>query len=118
MSQLFQSVSSFFSGGDQLPWCSRDVVAEPRKIYLVLEYYKGGDLSMFIQRRQGGFPKSTAVHFMQQLAAGLKVLRENQIIHKRSKATGLVVVVVVLALQIVALEALQIVVVPDVVVQL
>ncbi|KAI3772645.1 hypothetical protein L6452_03835 [Arctium lappa] len=27
MSQLFQSVSSFFSGGDQLPWCSRDVVA-------------------------------------------------------------------------------------------
>ncbi|KVH89732.1 Protein kinase, catalytic domain-containing protein, partial [Cynara cardunculus var. scolymus] len=62
---------------------------EPGKIHLVLEYCKGGDLSMFIQRRQGRIPKSTAVHFMQQLAAGLKVLRENQIIHRDLKPQAL-----------------------------
>ncbi|KAL8191738.1 hypothetical protein R6Q57_028469 [Mikania cordata] len=27
MSQFFESVTSFFSGGDQLPWCSRDIIA-------------------------------------------------------------------------------------------
>ncbi|KAJ9548077.1 hypothetical protein OSB04_020620 [Centaurea solstitialis] len=27
MSHFFQSVTSIFSGGDQLPWCSRDVIA-------------------------------------------------------------------------------------------
>ncbi|KAI7750011.1 hypothetical protein M8C21_021229, partial [Ambrosia artemisiifolia] len=58
---------------------------EPGKIHLVLEYCKGGDLSMFIQRRQGRISKSTSAHFMQQLAAGLKVLRDNQIIHRDLK---------------------------------
>ncbi|XP_076958154.1 mitochondrial fission 1 protein A-like [Bidens hawaiensis] len=27
MNQILESVSSFFSGGDQLPWCSRDIIA-------------------------------------------------------------------------------------------
>ncbi|KAI3694518.1 hypothetical protein L1987_77485 [Smallanthus sonchifolius] len=27
MNQFFESVNSFFSGGDQLPWCSRDIIA-------------------------------------------------------------------------------------------
>nr|XP_043621422.1 mitochondrial fission 1 protein A-like [Erigeron canadensis] len=27
MNQFLDSVTSFFSGGDQLPWCSRDVIA-------------------------------------------------------------------------------------------
>ncbi|XP_024965466.1 serine/threonine-protein kinase ATG1c-like isoform X2 [Cynara cardunculus var. scolymus] len=66
-----------------------EMIKEPGKIHLVLEYCKGGDLSMFIQRRQGRIPKSTAVHFMQQLAAGLKVLRENQIIHRDLKPQNL-----------------------------
>ncbi|KAD3068378.1 hypothetical protein R6Q59_017773 [Mikania micrantha] len=66
-----------------------DMIKEPGKIHLVLEYCKGGDLSMFIQRRQGRIPKSTSVHFMQQLAAGLKVLRENQIIHRDLKPQNL-----------------------------
>ncbi|GJV76914.1 protein kinase, ATP binding site-containing protein [Tanacetum coccineum] len=62
---------------------------EPGKIHLVLEYCRGGDLSMFIQRRQGRIPKATSVHFMQQLAAGLKVLRDNQIIHRDLKPQNL-----------------------------
>lgn len=33
---------------------------------MVLEYCKGGDLSMFIQRH-GKIPDATAKHFMQQL---------------------------------------------------
>ncbi|KAJ8760117.1 hypothetical protein K2173_010973 [Erythroxylum novogranatense] len=26
ISQFFESVSSFFSGGDQIPWCDRDII--------------------------------------------------------------------------------------------
>lgn len=66
-----------------------DMIKEPGKIHLVLEYCKGGDLSMFIQRRQGRIPKSTTLHLMQQLAAGLKVLRDNQIIHRDLKPQNL-----------------------------
>ncbi|XP_076955330.1 serine/threonine-protein kinase ATG1c-like isoform X2 [Bidens hawaiensis] len=66
-----------------------EMIKEPGKIHLVLEYCKGGDLSMFIQRRQGRISKSTSVHFMQQLAAGLKVLRDNQIIHRDLKPQNL-----------------------------
>ncbi|XP_076932916.1 serine/threonine-protein kinase ATG1c-like isoform X2 [Bidens hawaiensis] len=66
-----------------------DMIKEPGKIHLVLEYCKGGDLSVFIQRRRGRVPKSTSAHFMQQLAAGLKVLRDNQIIHRDLKPQNL-----------------------------
>ncbi|KAK1408511.1 hypothetical protein QVD17_40348 [Tagetes erecta] len=66
-----------------------DMIKEPGKIHLVLEYCKGGDLSMFIQRRQGRIPKSTSVHFMQQLASGLKVLHDNRIIHRDLKPQNL-----------------------------
>ncbi|KAL7590214.1 hypothetical protein Lser_V15G38742 [Lactuca serriola] len=66
-----------------------EMIKEPGKIHLVLEYCKGGDLSMFIQRRQGRIPKSTSLHLMQQLAAGLKVLRDNQIIHRDLKPQNL-----------------------------
>ncbi|KAL8208501.1 hypothetical protein R6Q57_007913 [Mikania cordata] len=66
-----------------------DMIKEPGKIHLVLEYCKGGDLSMFIQRCQGRISKSTSVHLMQQLAAGLKVLRDNQIIHRDLKPQNL-----------------------------
>lgn len=27
MNQFLESVNSFLSGGDQLPWCSRDIIA-------------------------------------------------------------------------------------------
>ncbi|KAL0316350.1 UNVERIFIED_CONTAM: Serine/threonine-protein kinase ATG1c [Sesamum radiatum] len=66
-----------------------DMIEEPGKIYIVLEYCKGGDLSMYIQQRQGKIPEATAKHFMQQLAEGLKVLRENNLIHRDLKPQNL-----------------------------
>ena len=42
-------------------------IQEPGKIHIVLEYCKGGDLSMFINRRQEKIPEATAKHFMLQL---------------------------------------------------
>ncbi|VVB05599.1 unnamed protein product [Arabis nemorensis] len=65
-----------------------DMIEAPGKINLVLEYCKGGDLSMFIQRH-GRIPDATAKHFMQQLAAGLQVLRDNNIIHRDLKPQNL-----------------------------
>lgn len=66
-----------------------DMIKEPGKIHLVLEYCKGGDLSMFILKRQGRIPEATAKHFMQQLASGLKILRENNVIHRDLKPQNL-----------------------------
>ncbi|XP_048500515.1 serine/threonine-protein kinase ATG1c isoform X2 [Beta vulgaris subsp. vulgaris] len=60
----------------------------PGKIHIVLEYCSGGDLFMHIQRH-GRVPVATAKLFMRQLAAGLKVLRENNIIHRDLKPQNL-----------------------------
>ncbi|KAL3640670.1 hypothetical protein CASFOL_015638 [Castilleja foliolosa] len=66
-----------------------DMIEESGKIYIILEYCKGGDLSIFIQQRQGRIAEETAKHFMQQLAEGLKVLRENNLIHRDLKPQNL-----------------------------
>ncbi|KAL9150469.1 hypothetical protein ABFS82_12G169800 [Erythranthe guttata] len=66
-----------------------DMIEESGKIYIVLEYCKGGDLSMYIQQRHGKVSEATAKHFMQQLAEGLKVLRENNLIHRDLKPQNL-----------------------------
>ncbi|KAI3447719.1 hypothetical protein Pfo_004384 [Paulownia fortunei] len=66
-----------------------DMIEESGKIYIVLEYCKGGDLSMYIQKRQGKIPEANAKHFMHQLAEGLKVLRENNLIHRDLKPQNL-----------------------------
>ncbi|KAM3217197.1 hypothetical protein T459_23017 [Capsicum annuum] len=66
-----------------------DMIEEVGKIYIVLEYCKGGDLSMYIQQRQGKIPEETAKHFMQQLASGLKILRNNNLIHRDLKPQNL-----------------------------
>ncbi|XVF55188.1 hypothetical protein PTKIN_Ptkin06aG0016800 [Pterospermum kingtungense] len=65
-----------------------DIIEVPGKIHLVLEYCKGGDLSMYITRH-GSVPEATAKHFMQQLAAGLQVLRDNNLIHRDLKPQNL-----------------------------
>ncbi|XP_028772975.1 serine/threonine-protein kinase ATG1c [Neltuma alba] len=65
-----------------------DIIQVPGKIHLVLEYCKGGDLSMYIHRR-GRVQEGTAKHFMQQLAAGLQVLRDNNLIHRDLKPQNL-----------------------------
>ncbi|KAJ8550994.1 hypothetical protein K7X08_000364 [Anisodus acutangulus] len=66
-----------------------DMIEEVGKIYIVLEYCRGGDLSMYIQQRHGKIPEATAKHFMQQLASGLKILRDNNLIHRDLKPQNL-----------------------------
>ncbi|KAK7350054.1 hypothetical protein VNO77_08119 [Canavalia gladiata] len=68
--------------------CLHDIIQVPGKIHLVLEYCKGGDLSLYIQRH-GRVPEAAAKHFMQQLAAGLQVLRDNNLIHRDLKPQNL-----------------------------
>ncbi|TKY63311.1 Serine/threonine-protein kinase ATG1 [Spatholobus suberectus] len=68
--------------------CLHDIIQVPGKIHLVLEYCEGGDLSMYIQQH-GRVPEATAKHFMQQLAAGLQVLRDNNLIHRDLKPQNL-----------------------------
>ncbi|GLT92603.1 hypothetical protein SLE2022_104340 [Rubroshorea leprosula] len=65
-----------------------DIIEVPGKIHIVLEYCKGGDLSMYISRH-GSVLEATAKHFMQQLAAGLQVLRDNNLIHRDLKPQNL-----------------------------
>lgn len=65
-----------------------EIIEVPGRIYLVLEYCTGGDLSKYIQRH-GRVPEATARHFMRQLAAGLRVLRENNLIHRDLKPQNL-----------------------------
>lgn len=65
-----------------------DFIQASGRIYLILENCRGGDLSKHIQRH-GRVPEATAKHFMQQLAAGLQVLRENNVVHRDLKPQNL-----------------------------
>ncbi|PKI47257.1 hypothetical protein CRG98_032343 [Punica granatum] len=65
-----------------------EIIEVPGKIHLVLEYCRGGDLSMYIQRH-GRVPEEIAKHFMQQLATGLQILRDNNLIHRDLKPQNL-----------------------------
>ncbi|XP_042384612.1 serine/threonine-protein kinase ATG1c-like isoform X1 [Zingiber officinale] len=65
-----------------------DFIQTSGRIYLVLEYCKGGDLSVFIQNH-GRIPENIAKHFMKQLASGLQVLRDNNVIHRDLKPQNL-----------------------------
>ncbi|CAK9151434.1 unnamed protein product [Ilex paraguariensis] len=66
-----------------------DMIEEAGKIYIVLEYCQGGDLSLYIRQHQGRILEITAKHFMQQLGAGLQFLRANNIIHRDLKPQNL-----------------------------
>lgn len=58
------------------------------RIFLVLEYCDGGDLGAYIQRH-GRVSEDVARHFIKQLAAGLQVLRDNNLIHRDLKPQNL-----------------------------
>ncbi|XAR68900.1 Non-specific serine/threonine protein kinase [Bertholletia excelsa] len=66
-----------------------DIIQEIGRIHLVLEYCRGGDLSLYIQQCQGRVAEAMAKNFMQQLAAGLQVLRENNLMHRDLKPQNL-----------------------------
>ncbi|XP_042498515.1 serine/threonine-protein kinase ATG1a [Macadamia integrifolia] len=68
--------------------CLLEVIEAADKIYLVLEYCGGGDLAAYIHRH-GKVSEALARHFMRQLASGLKVLRENNLIHRDLKPQNL-----------------------------
>ncbi|KAL8473289.1 hypothetical protein ACS0TY_030210 [Phlomoides rotata] len=53
-------------------------------IILVLEFCSGGNLASFI-RRHGRVQECIAKRFMQQLGAGLKVLKQHHIVHRDLK---------------------------------
>ncbi|KAI8560595.1 hypothetical protein RHMOL_Rhmol04G0270300 [Rhododendron molle] len=66
-----------------------DIIKETGRLHLILEYCRGGDLSMYIQQRQGRVPEAKTKHFMQQLAVGLQILRKNNLIHRDLKPQNL-----------------------------
>ncbi|XP_062091271.1 serine/threonine-protein kinase ATG1a [Humulus lupulus] len=65
-----------------------EAIETDEKIYLVLEYCDGGDLSGYINRH-GRVSEAVARHFMRQLAAGLQVLQEKHLIHRDLKPQNL-----------------------------
>ncbi|KAJ7522008.1 hypothetical protein O6H91_19G078500 [Diphasiastrum complanatum] len=65
-----------------------DIVEEPNRLYLVLEYCAGGDLATYIQQR-GKVSEEVAKHFMRQLGSGLQALRANNLIHRDLKPQNL-----------------------------
>lgn len=66
-----------------------DIIEETGRLHLILEYCRGGDLFMYIEQRQGRISEGTAKYFMQQLATGLQVLRQNNLIHRDLKPQNL-----------------------------
>ncbi|KAL2551508.1 protein kinase family protein [Forsythia ovata] len=61
-----------------------DVLEVEGYIILVLEFCAGGNLAFYI-RRHGRVQECTAKRFMQQLGAGLKILKSHNIIHRDLK---------------------------------
>jgi uncharacterized membrane protein len=58
-------------------------VQEKNRMYLIMEYCAGGDLAGYL-RRSKRLPEAAAQALMQQLGAGLKVLRDNNLVHVRA----------------------------------
>jgi len=54
------------------------------RIYLILEYCRGGDLHAYLQRHKR-VSETVAKHFIRQLASGLQMLRDNNVVHRDLK---------------------------------
>ena len=65
-----------------------DIIKEERRIFLVLEYCAGGDVSEFI-RRVGRVEEPVARRFMAQIASGLRAMRAQNLIHRDLKPQNL-----------------------------
>ncbi|KAK3151157.1 hypothetical protein QOZ80_3AG0242460 [Eleusine coracana subsp. coracana] len=68
-----------------------DSMKDHGKIYLILEYCRGGDLHAYLQRRRR-VPEAVAKHFIRQLASGLQMLRENNVVHRDLKPQNILLV--------------------------
>lgn len=65
-----------------------EVVQVDQRIFIIMEYVAGGDLGNYL-RKKGRIPEPEARHWLQNLAAGLKYLREKNILHRDLKPENL-----------------------------
>ena len=65
-----------------------DIYKRPGKLFLVLEYCGGGDLSSFL-RRNGRLKEATVKRFMAQLSSGLGAMRQLSLVHRDLKPQNL-----------------------------
>lgn len=65
-----------------------DLCRRQDRLFLILEFCSAGDLSQLIRTR-GPLPEKEALYFFQQLAAGLRALREADLIHRDLKPQNL-----------------------------
>ena len=69
-----------------------DIIKEEKRIFLVLEYCAGGDVSEFI-KKHGRVREDVARHFMRQMASGLRAMRAQNLIHRDLKPQNLLLTV-------------------------
>jgi len=65
-----------------------EVAQVDQRIFIIMEYVAGGDLGGYL-RQKGRIPEREARHWLQDLAAGLKYLREKNILHRDLKPENL-----------------------------
>ncbi|XP_066395701.1 serine/threonine-protein kinase ATG1c-like isoform X2 [Miscanthus floridulus] len=68
-----------------------DSIKDHGRIYLILEYCRGGDLHAYLQRHKRVSEK-VAKHFIRQLASGLQMLRDNNVVHRDLKPQNILLV--------------------------
>ncbi|KAM3229516.1 hypothetical protein ACQJBY_060394 [Aegilops geniculata] len=68
-----------------------DSIRDGGRIYLILEYCRGGDLYAYLLRHKR-VPETVAKHFIRQLACGLQKLRESNVVHRDLKPQNILLV--------------------------
>ncbi|KAK7079275.1 Serine/threonine-protein kinase ulk3 [Halocaridina rubra] len=66
----------------------KDFVWDDKYIYIIMEYCSGGDLSAFVKSKQR-LPEAVCQRFLQQLAAALKYMREENVSHLDLKPSNI-----------------------------
>ncbi|CAL4930313.1 unnamed protein product [Urochloa decumbens] len=68
-----------------------DSIKDQGRIYLILEYCRGGDLHAYLQRHRR-VSETVAKHFIRQLASGLQMLRDSNVVHRDLKPQNILLV--------------------------
>ncbi|CAN6320542.1 unnamed protein product [Urochloa humidicola] len=68
-----------------------DSIKDRGRIYLILEYCRGGDLHAYLQRHKR-VSETVAKHFIRQLASGLQMLRDSNVVHRDLKPQNILLV--------------------------